>query len=279
VDIKNFKDVANGYRNLFFDIWGVIHDGIAAYKGTIDLINDLSKTHNVCFLSNAPRTSSMIADYLQEHFSIPTHHSRVMTSGAQTARYFDANRDALIYTMGERYIPEMHLPPVNFTKNIDEASHILCVAYHTDEDDLNQYDEILKKGVNRSIPLICANPDTAVIHGSGTRYCAGYFAQKYANFGGEVYLQGKPDINIYESLAAKIPNFKKEETLMIGDTFATDIYGADAYGIDSALVLTGNAGREIEKLQAQDAIDYDAAYNIFMNREKIRPTFVVHGVF
>jgi HAD superfamily hydrolase (TIGR01459 family) len=279
VDIKNFKDVVKDYRNLFFDIWGVVHDGISAYNGTVDLINDLSKTHNVFFLSNAPRANSLVAEDLRNLFSITISDANVMTSGVQTAIYLNDNKNALIYSIGEEYVEGLQLPPMNFTKNIDEASHILCIAYHRDYDDLDQYDEILKQAAQRSIPLICANPDTAVIHGSGTRYCAGHFAEKYANFGGVVLLQGKPDKSIYETLASKILSFKKEETLMIGDTFATDIQGAKAFDIDSALVLTGNAGREIEKIVKERGLDYESAYNIFMQREKIKPSFIVHGVF
>ncbi len=278
MDIKHFKDVAKNYRNLFFDIWGVVHDGIDAYDGTIDLINDLSKRHDVYFLSNAPRPSASVAISLRE-FGVNIHESKIMTSGVQTVMYFNDNQDALIYAIGGEYVGNLELPPLNFTQDIDEADHILCVAYHLNDENLDQYDEVLKKAAARSIPLICANPDTSVIHGDGTRYCSGHFANKYADFGGGVYLQGKPDKAIYETLAAKIPDFKKEETLMIGDTFATDIEGAKAFGIDSSLVLTGNAGREIEKLVKMNGIDYNAAYNLFMSREKIKPTFVVHGVF
>ena len=279
VDIKNFKDIVENYRNLFFDIWGVVHDGIESYDGAVGLINDLSKTHNVYFLSNAPRTSELVAGDLRNMFSVDIDYSRVMTSGVQTALYFNDNRDARIYIMGEEHLHGLDIKHANFINDIDQADHILCVAYHTDEDDLDQYDEMLQKAAKKSLPLICANPDTAVIHGEGTRYCAGHFAEKYMNFGGVVLLQGKPDLAIYETLASRIQNFKKEETLMIGDTFATDIYGARAFGIDSALVLTGNSGREIEKISKERSMDYQESYNFFIKRESILPNFVVHGVF
>jgi ribonucleotide monophosphatase NagD (HAD superfamily) len=43
-----------------------------------------------------------------------------------------------------------------------------------------------------------------------------------------------------EMLIKKRPDLTPRDILMVGDTLETDIRGANAFGIDTALVLTGN---------------------------------------
>ena len=59
-----------------------------------------------------------------------------------------------------------------------------------------------------------------------------------------------------------------DEILMVGDTIETDILGASDFGIDSALVLTGNGARFRDELLKQNK-------NIFAIA---KPTWVTHGV-
>jgi ribonucleotide monophosphatase NagD (HAD superfamily) len=71
--------------------------------------------------------------------------------------------------------------------------------------------------------------------------------------GSEVIYTGKPYPEIYDLALAQFSGFNKNRILMIGDTFETDILGANNAGIHSALVLSGNAQKfhkqadEIEK--------------------------------
>ena len=277
--IQNFTNIVQNYKFLFFDIWGVVHDGIESYNNTVDLIHKLDKTHKVYFLSNAPRTNEIIAHYLKTKFGVQIPSSNFMTSGEQTGIYFARNHGAKIYVIGEKYLDGLKLPPVNYTGNINDATHLLFLDFLDNDIQINMYDDLFQKAIKNNVTFVCANPDKAVIHGSATKYCAGFFAERYEELGGKVDLQGKPDILIYQSLANKIADFKKSETLMIGDTFHTDIEGAKNFGIDSALVLTGNSGREIHKIMQDNSIDYEEAYEIFMKKQKNQPTHIVHGVF
>ncbi|KJV53838.1 HAD hydrolase, IA, variant 1 family protein [Orientia tsutsugamushi str. Gilliam] len=62
--------------------------------------------------------------------------------------------------------------------------------------------------------------------------------------GGKVVYSGKPHSEIFQAVLNTLAlNVKKKKILMIGDTLETDILGANNIGIDSALVLTGNAFR------------------------------------
>ncbi len=43
----------------------------------------------------------------------------------------------------------------------------------------------------------------------------------------------KPDIKYFEAVASLIPNFKKSETLVIGDSLTSDMAGGIAFGLDT----------------------------------------------
>ena len=265
--IQNFSEIVTNYKTLFFDIWGVVHDGVEAYSGVVDHINQLTETHDVYFLSNAPRSSSAIGNMLRQRFNIKVTDDQIMTSGDQTALYFQQNPNLKAYFMG--FEPDLKISSRNLTQNIAEATHILCTLYHQEGDNLQQYNEFFKYAIQHSVKFICTNPDTIVMQGKTLRYCAGYFASIYANLGGEVLLQGKPDIAIYNSLSSRIADFSKKETLMIGDTVGTDIGGANIFGIDSALVLTGNAGREMHEI----------GFSNFIKSLEYFPSYILHGAF
>ncbi|MCB1317639.1 MAG: HAD hydrolase-like protein, partial [Leptospiraceae bacterium] len=57
---------------------------------------------------------------------------------------------------------------------------------------------------------------------------------------------------------------KKNEVLMVGDTLTTDIIGANKFGIDSALVLSGNTQR--------------SRADVMIQASGIIPTFVFDSV-
>jgi len=44
----------------------------------------------------------------------------------------------------------------------------------------------------------------------------------------------------YERACKKQPDLKVDDILMVGDTLFTDIIGGNKFGMDTALVLTGN---------------------------------------
>lgn len=73
----------------------------------------------------------------------------------------------------------------------------------------------------------------------------------YDSFDGILYSSDagvkKPSLHFYDALFGKY-NLKKEESVMIGNEYRADIYGAECYGIDSMYVFTAQSGAEPAKL-------------------------------
>ena len=104
--------------------------------------------------------------------------------------------------------------------------------------------------VSLSLKMICVNPDLEIIRGKKKEICAGALALQYEKLGGKVKYFGKPYKKIYQKTLEKIKVKNKKKIIAIGDSLRTDILGANNFGIDSALVLSGIHGniKAIEKL-------------------------------
>ncbi len=73
----------------------------------------------------------------------------------------------------------------------------------------------------------------------------------YEDFDGILYSSDagvkKPSFHFYDALFKKY-HLKKEESVMVGNEYRADIYGADCYGIDSMYIFTAQSGEKASKL-------------------------------
>ena len=65
----------------------------------------------------------------------------------------------------------------------------------------------------------------------------------------------KPDAEFYEKIGARIPNFDKNQTLMIGDSLSADIQGGNNAGIDT---IWYNPHHLVNKSLAQPTYEVDS---------------------
>lgn len=273
--IISMKEIVKNYSVLLIDIWGVLFDGLNPYPGVPEYINSLIEDgKKIIFLSNNPRPKS-IAEKRFESWGIDMSKAEVYTSGDAVREQFISWDDEVFRNLGKKCY---HLgSEVNqdilsgieaeVVTDINQADFLLITAYVDDIKEIKIHNDILKKASELGLVAICANPDLTAQQGDETRYCAGTFGKKYEEMGGLVHYYGKPDPRVYEAVFTKYLNgIDKSEVLMIGDTIDTDILGASRFGIDSALVLTGNGG---EFAQAIDAGQED----IFVGQSAV-PTWI-----
>lgn len=280
--LNTLQDIVPRYDAFIIDLWGVVHNGINAYPGTVDLLNYLITNNKaIIFMTNAPQLSNSILQQLLA-LNIMVKPEMMLTSGDTTrhaiknilinnpfTKYYhlgtDINHDILI---------DLELNLVHDIKNSDV---ILLTAHMTEHENLEKFDDILKQAANLNIPIICTNPDQVATHGNTNIYCAGFLANKYEKLGGKVEYYGKPHLPIYNTAFDRLLTqgiFNKKRILMIGDTLATDILGAKNAGIDSALVLTGNTGKLLKNTNEEKLIKLEQLFienNIF-------PTYILHGL-
>lgn len=262
-------EVSSHYDIYIFDIWGVIHNGIALYPDVISCLESLkSAKKQVCFLSNSPRSF--------------THHERFFTALGLRRSLYD-----FIYTSGDALTTALdqspaitaedsfffmgddvlHQPIIEEMKGkrvpvLQEAQYILCTA------PVPNYFSLLKEGVALNLPMLCSNPDRFAMHGNQKIMCAGSVAESYEKDGGKVFYCGKPERFMFESALQRLGNPSLTTILMIGDGLFTDIKGAQNMGIDSMFISGGLHSLELQKEDLES----------WFKKENIRPTYVLPQV-
>ena len=249
-ELNHLSEVFNVYDTFVIDLWGVIHNGIKLNEKAIEVVHNLKKnSKKIIFLSNAPRPSSKVIDFLLKMKMEKQYLSNVMTSGEAAMHAININK------FGKNFF---HLGPPRDTaifqkvkdnvSTIENCDFILCTGLLDEQEtDLDWYKRFLKKHISKK--LICTNPDLTVHRGDKEEYCAGYIAKIFEELGGKAVYYGKPYKEIYEMC------FKEnEKVLAIGDNLRTDIKGANNLNKDCLFISDGvhrneyNSKSELEKL-------------------------------
>jgi HAD superfamily hydrolase (TIGR01459 family) len=262
-----FSTLAAGYDVVLCDVWGVVHDGVAAFPEACDaLARYRAGGGTVILITNAPRTGESVARQL-DGFGVPrAAYDGVVSSGDVTREVVAHRRGQSLFHLGpQRDISifsglDVHLAPV------ETADYVVCSGLFNDEvETAEDYRDLL--GIMRARPLfmVCGNPDVVVERGDKLVYCAGAIADLYASLGGEVLYAGKPHRPIYDNAMRKAESRRGSpialpRVLAIGDSLRTDLKGAAALGIDCLFVT---AGIHAEELGGRDNPDPSALDRIF----------------
>lgn len=166
--IQGLSAISAEYDAIFSDVWGVIHNGRAAFEEACKaLVKFREQGGRVILLTNAPVPKAQVIRYFQP-LGVPADaYDDCVSSGDATRAELTLRRDQKIWRMGadegwehDRFLYEGL--GLEFT-GPEDADILLCiglddqVAAHPDD-----YRETLLLGIARDLPMICANPDIQV---------------------------------------------------------------------------------------------------------------------
>jgi HAD superfamily hydrolase (TIGR01459 family) len=239
--LKGLSELVPDYQVILSDIWGVLHNGVAAWPDAGDALTRARAAGlTVVLVSNAPRPGAVVREQLARLGVPSSAYDDVVTSGDVTRNLLATTyRNARVTHIGpEKDRPLVDGLPVDFT---DDAQAEVCLCSGL-MDDLTEgpedYRERLEALAARQVPLICANPDKVVELGDRLIYCAGALADLYEEMGGQTIILGKPHGPIYQAALAKAGDPDRASVLGLGDSLRTDLRGAAEQGFD-CLFLTG----------------------------------------
>ena len=115
-------------------------------------------------------------------------------------------------------------------------------------------EDLLKKLISKGYELYAATNGISYIQTGRLEQSgiAPYFKEIFIS---EQLHTQKPDAEFYEKIGARIPNFDKNQTLMIGDSLSADIQGGNNAGIDT---IWYNPHHLENKTQAQPTYEVDS---------------------
>ncbi len=250
-NLTGLSEVAPRYDGILFDIYGVIHNGVACFPGAIDSLQALKDAGiPYGFLSNMPRRaervrSALIALGMPEALAVGA-----FTSGEAVFRALGgAEYGKRYYFQGpertREIVPEGYRP----VAQISEADFVLVTGIG-DEETPDDYTSLLQAALARNLPMICGNPDLRVGHGDKTVACAGLLVDAYERMGGDARWMGKP----HKAVFAMAGEMLGGRLLMVGDSLRTDIAGASAAGLDTVFVKSGIHAEDADQALKDSAV-------------------------
>jgi HAD superfamily hydrolase (TIGR01459 family) len=245
---SRFLAFARQFPIVFFDQYGVLHDGRAPYPGAVEALRAL-KAHGarIVILSNSGRSGDHnarrmatigIGDDLYDHFVTSGDVAAAkLRKGALPPAMGGAMRCLTLSTSGDDELAR----GLGFT-SVDEAAKadlVVISGSQTDRISLEDYATLLAPAAERRAQCVCTNPDRLMLHAKGVLPGPGAIADVYRRLGGPVIWIGKPYPSTYEHARELVSPCEREDILCVGDSVEHDIVGAHRFGAAAALVRTG----------------------------------------
>jgi HAD superfamily hydrolase (TIGR01459 family) len=249
------------------DVWGVLHNGITAFRETGEALSRFrAGGGTVVLISNAPRPGEFVQRQLDRLGVMRSAYDGIETAGDVTRTVVAARAGERVFHLGPpRDRPIFAGLDVRFAP-AESADYVVCSGLYDDESETpDDYRELLGRLRDRALLMVCANPDVVVERGDRLVYCAGAIADLYVQLGGEVLYAGKPHRPIYDQALAKAAALRgeaprRDQVIAIGDSVRTDLAGAAGANIDFLFVT---AGIHAEELGGRDDPDPAALNRIF----------------
>jgi HAD superfamily hydrolase (TIGR01459 family) len=245
--VANAGPLLARYDTIFCDVWGVMHNGRAAYAEAGEaLARFRDGGGTVILVSNAPVPAEGVVRVLDRTGVRREAWDAIVSSGdialahiaekgyRQLHRIGPARRDSLLFK---------RLPGEN--ASLDLADAIVCTGLVDDGNEtVATYHPLIDAGVARKLPFVCANPDLVVDVGDKRYLCAGSIAAEYEERGGAVFWAGKPHRSAYASAFLKAAELRgarpdAARVLAIGDAVRTDLAAAQGAGVDALFIASG----------------------------------------
>ncbi len=256
MQIRSFKSVLSNYKVVFFDSYGVLrnYNGlIPGVEQTLLWLNAQQK-HYYVITNDSSRSPDLLEASFHKSGLKAITKQKIISSGMLAKEFLDLKvKEGLVAYLGTEnsahYIEHAGLQAVPICKLSAADMEKVNALVLLDDEGFDWFDGI-NKAVNllrgRAIPAIVANADGAYpVSKKEIGVAIGGLSWMIEKITGRKFIRfGKPDSQIFmfawEIAKQQFPDLKKSDVLMVGDTLHTDILGGNKFGLDTALVLTGN---------------------------------------
>jgi 4-nitrophenyl phosphatase len=231
------------YQGYLIDLDGTMYRGTERIEAASDFVKKLNE-ENISYLfvtNNSSRTPNQVAEKLVS-FDIPAREDLVFTTSMATANYiYEQKRDASVYVIGEEGL-KTALEEKGFQFAGEHADYVVVGI----DRDIN-YEKlaIACLAVRNGATFISTNADIALPTERGLLPGNGSITSVIAvSTQTKPIFIGKPESIIMEQ-ALKVLGTSKEDTLMVGDYYDTDILAGMNAELDTLLVHTGVTTKEL----------------------------------
>src|SRR5262249_14650031 len=125
---SHFATLARGYDVALCDVWGVVHNGVAATAEACDALARFRKQRGtVVLITNAPRPGEVVARMTLDRLGVPrAAYDGIVSSGDVTRALIAARAGARVFHIGPQrdlgLFDELHAP----LAPLEEADYAVC---------------------------------------------------------------------------------------------------------------------------------------------------------
>ena len=234
-------------KNFFlFDIDGTVALGNSLLPGAAEFFSEIrSKGGQFVFITN--NSTKSIADYIEKfrRMGVSTDPRNFVTASTASVSWLRRHAGGkTVYVLGTRsLIRELREHGIRVTADPDAPDISFVLAAYDSELTYRKLADTCRILQTRQVTFLATNPDLVCPMPFGYVPDCGSICRMLEHATGRVprYI-GKPSTDMVE-IALRENHFSKEETLVVGDRLYTDIACGNAAGVETALVLTGEAKR------------------------------------
>ena len=247
------------YKAYCFDLDGTVYRGKKGIDSAIRFIHHLQKEQLEYFFvtNNSSKTPEQLQQVLAD-MGIDTPTNRIYSSALTTAKYIAQNfKDADVFMIGSDGIrTALESEGLNLVDTDDARPDVVVMGM----DRTNDYMKLVKASlaVQAGAKLVGTNEDIRFPSELGFLPGNGSFVHLVANVAQvEPTFVGKPSPVMLEIIQQEY-GFEKEDMVMIGDNYDTDILCGIRFGCDTIHVNTGVVSTELvlqKKLQPTYCIE------------------------
>lgn len=231
------------YKGYLIDLDGTIYLGKAPIPAAKGFVEELQR-RQLPFLfvtNNTTKSPITVVNRLANEFDIHVNEAQVYTASLATIDFMkDDNKGKKVYVIGEAGLIDLILS-AGFQWDEENPAYVVVGL-----DSQVTYEKltIATLAIHRGATFIGTNPDKNIPTERGLEPGAGSLISllETATRVKPIFI-GKPEAVIMEKSLERI-GLTKEEVIMVGDNYETDILSGINNGIDSLLVLSGFTPKE-----------------------------------
>lgn len=256
MDIVSFKSIATNYKTIFFDAFGVLKNHRGMLPGINETFRFLEDSDIDFFIitNDSSRGPQELAVSYQLAGLKQITEDKIISSGMLAREYLKLKvKSGTVAYLGTaqsaHYIETIGLKTISVADvDLNDPHDISTVVFLDDEgfdwnQDINKVINLMR--FHNATAIVCNTDKTYPVAKNEVNIAIGGVAKMVEDIVGKKFIRfGKPDAQMfifaYEHAIRKGKRVGKDEILMVGDTLTTDILGGNKFGLDTALVLSGN---------------------------------------
>ena len=282
---SGLSDISDSYMGFIIDDWGVLHDGEDAFPHTVESLKELKERHKtIVIMTNDKMRADEKKAQLKKMGIGPSLYHHIITPTSMLQEGMETRSEEPYEGLGEYAyaitrrgdLSVLEHTDIEVVDDIEKADFLLLLGMDYPVKTLESYDPIIRRAIQRRLKAVCLNQDSKALIGTNFLHGPALLARRYTDAGGIVHYLGKPHNLVFKQAMnfLQTKEIYPSHTVMLGDTMAYDILGANEAGIDSCLFKSGLHAANFAHCQSLKEVD-NTLKNLIIKYNNVMPTYLV----